>query len=371
MYGPGCAEPTADIDYQLGSPLSHVATRTNETCDSGSTTAVTAPYMEAFAWVDGMGRARGAVSEGSTTDGFEWILSGVQEFDAKGAVQRAYLLCPTDSVPSTTARPLCRSTARPLYARSSYDAFGRVVRAWTTDGTAVVATRHGALATDIRDAGDLSPGAPCSGTPATTYVDGLGRTVRTVERNRSAGSAAMETFATDLQHNALGAVVQMQRGLVSGSARDSAFVANESVLKLQTYDTFGRRIVNSDPDAGTFRYKDDALGRRIATMDGRQIVNRYGYDRGGRLVAEDFGGDVDYDADGWEEAGGPAARTCPLGTNNLPTTIPAEGCFDVLYGFDHVGPAWSEPWMTALPPSTVSCGGVPGTPQGPLAGRPS
>ncbi len=54
--------------------------------------------------------------------------------------------------------------------------------------------------------------------PAITYVHGLGRTVRTVERNRSdaSGTVAVETFGTDLEYNAPGAVVRMERGALQG-----------------------------------------------------------------------------------------------------------------------------------------------------------
>lgn len=380
MYGPGCAEPKAAIEYHLGSPLSYVHTVTNEgecgeggTDESGGIGAGMGAVMQAFAWVDGMGRARGAVSEGSSTDGLSggnWIRSGIQTFDAKGAVQRAYL---PNAIVFSVASPGSFSLApdpTTLYARSAYDAFGRVTRAWTTDGTAVVATRYGALVTDIWDAGDLAPGI-YSGTPATTYVDGLGRTVRTVERNRSEGSTALETFATNLRYNSIGAVVEMQRGAVSGAERDSSFVGNEFVLKLQDYDTLGRRIVNHDPDAGDYRYAYDAIDRLVSTRDARGVINRYWYDRGGRLVAEDLGGEVEYSATGWTAAGGADGVTCLLDVHDLPVLpLPGGGCFDVLYGFDEEFDPPAEAWTTEwLPGPGASCAGHPA--QGPLAGRPS
>ncbi|MBI5488926.1 MAG: RHS repeat-associated core domain-containing protein [Deltaproteobacteria bacterium] len=365
VYGPGCPEPKAAIEYHLGTPVSYVHTRTNETCEPSSAGAVSGDAMEAYAWVDGLGRGRAAVSEGSPSDGLAGILTGVQVFDSKGAVQRAYLPCDTTFPPvsGTTALPLCRSTARPLHAASSYDAFGRVVRAWTTDGTQVVATRYGALVTDVWDAGDLAPGI-YHATPATTYVDGLGRTVRTVERNgeparRSPPGGEGGTFATALRYNSLGAVVEMQRGEVSGTERWSDFRPGLSVVKTQRYDTLGRRIENHDPDAGLYRYSFDPLDRLVSTMDARGTVNRYWYDRGGRLAAEDLGGDVPYEAASWATLGGTAASTCDLDEDGLPSPARPR-CFDVLYGFDLPFARAGAAWESALEPG-----------QGPLAGRPS
>ncbi|NMC70341.1 MAG: RHS repeat protein, partial [Myxococcales bacterium] len=157
------------------------------------------------------------------------------------------------------------------------------------------------------------------------WFDGLGRTVRTVERNRSPGSATVETFGTDLEYNSLGAVTRMERGLLAGDDRWAGFASGESVAKLQRYDTLGRRIRNLDPDAGEYRYAYDAIDRLVATQDARGILNRYWYDRGGRLVAEDLGGEVPYDADGWETAGGADGVTCPLGLDNLPVQPLPEG----------------------------------------------
>jgi RHS repeat-associated protein len=355
MYRPGCGEPAAEIAYHLGSPVSYVHTRTNETCQSDSTAAITGDAMEAYAYVDGMGRARGAISEGSATDLLPGILSGVQAFDAKGALQRAYLPCTTAFPPPVyvTAVPGC-SGAAPLYARSAYDAFGRVTRAWTTDGTEVVATRYGALVTDVWDAGDLGSGL-YHGTPATTYVDGLGRTVRTVERNRSEDDPAVETFATELVYNPLGAVIEMTRGRVSGDQRTSSFSGGEFVVKTQIYDTLGRRVTNDDPDAGIYRYAYDAVDRLIATHDARTVTNRYWYDRGGRLVAEDLGGQVAYQPGSWDDAGGADGRTCTTHPD------PDGNCFDVVYGFDqpYVRSA-TDAWDDLMPAE-----------QGPLAGRPS
>ena len=64
MYGPGCPEPKAAIEYHLGSPISYVRTVTNEgACGEGGTDEVSGigtgmgAVMQAFAWVDGS-RAR-------------------------------------------------------------------------------------------------------------------------------------------------------------------------------------------------------------------------------------------------------------------------------------------------------------------------
>jgi hypothetical protein len=114
MFGPGCPEPKAQIEYHLGLPTSYVYTRTNEVCD-GDAAGISGDVMEAYAWVDGLGRARAAVSEGSPTDGLDGILSGVQVFDAKGAVQRAYLPCEASFPPTarTSSPPGCTSVQRP------------------------------------------------------------------------------------------------------------------------------------------------------------------------------------------------------------------------------------------------------------------
>ncbi|MBI5489050.1 MAG: hypothetical protein HY905_17075 [Deltaproteobacteria bacterium] len=367
MYRSGCGEPVAEIDYHLRAALSFVHTRTNEDCDStGRVDAIAGEALEAWAYVDGMGRSRTAIAEGDAEDGLDYIQSGVQSFDAKGAVRQAFL----PSVARSPDLPDGVAPASPsLYARSSYDPFGRVARAWTTDGTEVVATRYGALVTDIWDAGDLGPGV-YHGTPATAYTDGQGRTVRTVERNRSADSPGLEIFATGLRYNPLGAVVEMTRGRTGGDARDAAFSSTESVTKTQTYDTLGRRVVNDDPDAGLYRYAYDPLDRLIATKDARRITNRYWYDRGGRLVAEDLEGEVPYASGSWATSGGAAGQTCTLGDDNLPPAGHAP-CFDVLYRFDEAySPAstgWSAPILAEpIPP----CGTRP-TRQGPLDGRPS
>jgi hypothetical protein len=185
LYRPLCQEPSVVYEFNLdpAGSLHKVHTLTNEVCDTegdpvdeGVAELSTATgVMEAYAVVDGMGRVRATFAEGDPLDGYCWVMGGLAEYDARG---NAALACHPEPIGSNCDNPLDSLvlTCPGLFAMSEYDAFGRVRFVTGPDG-AETETRYGTRSTTVWDPNDRDGPAEHQATPATSVVDGLGRTV--------------------------------------------------------------------------------------------------------------------------------------------------------------------------------------------------
>ena len=286
--------PSVQIDYytaqDTGAPYSFVHTRTSEDrCDPTQ-------MQEAFAYVDGLGRSRLAVTEGdqpATAPGHtEWIASDYKEFDGKGAVARTL----TSGFISWAPAPGPHTPPQPLQEQNctddesigptsvcathiAYDAFGRKALITLADGTTTKTTYHGPLVTKAWDGNDTNPSSPYANTPSTTEKDGHGRVIKKSFINvpmLNGNPQAHETIEHTFSYSPLGDLTEM--------VQDSGGI---NVIKTQIFDSIGQRRVLMDPAAGTWEMEFDDAGNLIRSVDANGNDIRYGYDAANRLLWED------------------------------------------------------------------------------------
>ncbi|MCC6216085.1 MAG: hypothetical protein IT376_14560, partial [Polyangiaceae bacterium] len=304
--------PSVRVTYYLpadlgGRPYSAMRTETHD----GASLEEDA-YLEAWAWVDGLGRGIASLTEADPDaaqgDGHAWVVSDLVELDAKGAVRKKYLPFYYDGEP--LAAPLTAAPLEPgsssgsaggwgtelgtpvAYGGQRYDAFGRQLQTFDVDGTVTLQSRHHALATDLWDAADREAGAH-QGTFASELRDGHGRTLRTTERAHHA--AAIEARHIETEYLPTGEPEVITRKLGDPEAPTAA------VTRWLRYDTLGRLVLNvephvsrnfdPDPDAvilastagdatalRAWRYAYDDAGELVGTSDARGCGSNYAYD---------------------------------------------------------------------------------------------
>lgn len=285
---------TAAIEYRLpdstGRPFSIIRTQAQDGANENS-----ADYSEAYAYVDGFGRTFAVLTEAE--DG-RWIVSGLQEWDAKGQPRRSYLPHFYSGSPDAFDPSEPPSVG---YGRQRYDAFGREIQKYDVDGTVTLRSVHHAVSTDLWDAADLSPGVH-QGTFATSFKDGHGRSVESVERFHS------------------GAVIQRRHTLNALTPLGSPEVItrrlnddNEgAVTRWMAYDSWGRRVLNVEPNTSpnyvrptslpnydfdhasraaslkAWRYAYNNASDLLGTSDARGCGENFLVDGVGRIEGEDY-----------------------------------------------------------------------------------
>ncbi|HEY3352553.1 MAG TPA: RHS repeat-associated core domain-containing protein, partial [Polyangia bacterium] len=173
----------------------------------------------------------------------------------------------------------------------SRDAFGRVATVLEADRESFSSVAYFALGEAHYDAEDNDaaraghPASPHVNTPTERWVDGHGRLIRVVQHNRT--SAVEATLTTGYAYDALGGLTQIT---------DAA-----GNIKRQGFDTLGRQVTMSDPNAGAWPdpnmgawiFEYDAAGNLTHYRDAKFNHLYYGYDPANRLR--------------WERHGTPAA----------------------------------------------------------------
>ena len=258
------------MEYELGSPVSRLLSKTQD----GSTCAVP-EYHESYAYIDGLGRTVATLSEADDEDdGFNWVVEGLTDYDQKGAERRKYLAWTTDVHPTDYDLSLA-SPAK--YGQQRYDAFGRAVETQGLDGTVTLYTKYHALSADAWDAEDIGPG-PHQGTYASEEKDGHGRVKRTTERVRIDGGQIEERH------------VEMLYFATGEPERITRRRGGDEYVRRMEYDSLGRMVANFEPTGGVngWRYLYDEAGDLVATSDPRECGVNFAYDRGGRLLSEDY-----------------------------------------------------------------------------------
>ncbi len=280
------------LPQDLGKPYSAIRTQTQDGADPTDA----ANYLESIAFIDGFGRARVGLQEADPAAGDDgpWIVTGLVDFDAKGAVRRKYLEHSFSAAAWQNLDLTTYATNAP-YGRQRYDAFGRQLQTFDLDGTVTLASTYHALAADLADAADIGPG-PHQGTPLTEAFDGHGRPVSVIERFKENG--ALTARETRAEYLPTGEPILIER-VHAGTA--------QSVVRWMRYDSLGRLLVNvepnttenftADPTANAapsstgikaWRYAYDDQGDLLATSDARGCGSNYLYDGAGRLIAEDY-----------------------------------------------------------------------------------
>ncbi len=268
-------------------PYSLLHTKTQNGADSNATS-----YHESWAYVDGLGRPIATLDQAdpSTGDAGAWIVNGLTDYDAKGAVRRKYLAS-FYSGADPKKFPLGRAPPS-LYGSQRYDAFGRQLQTFGLDGVITLQSKYHALSVDKWDAADLLPG-PHQGTPASATQDGHGRTLIVTERIHNGNAIEARDLRTTYLSTGEPAVI----------ARVRVGAADLPIVRWIRYDSLGRMVLNVEPNATkgfsadpttdpstmkAWRYAYDDNGELVGTSDARGCGVNYHYDAGGRILAEDF-----------------------------------------------------------------------------------
>ncbi|MEM9070445.1 MAG: SpvB/TcaC N-terminal domain-containing protein, partial [Myxococcota bacterium] len=405
----GSTVPNVRVQYELTNdpatqPVSLIRTITELSCD-----AVGADTLVSVGYVDGAGRARAALSTGD--EEHEWVVGGHQVFDAKGSERRTYQPAFLDIAAPSPAQVVALPAVP--FGSAEYDAFGRVIRARAPDGVVVGETHYHALSQDACDANDLDATSLHVDTCATARVDGHGRGIDQVLRNRQPGALSDEVHRLLTEYRNDGAVTRLVRAETVSDAPDAMVVGDHLVERRFFYDTAGRRLSSTDPDTDsrdpaatdanrTWRYLFNRVGDMVAVRDPRGCGQNFYYDHAGRLLGEAY-----VACDEAQAAGDVSDETVPasaiaLGEVGAPTFVDVRAFYDAypdwavgdltpppgpilgapvassdrgqrsVVAFDNRGnPVWSGrqiaviPQETAVPTSTPSVG-VPD----PLVGAP-
>ncbi|MEZ4252777.1 MAG: RHS repeat-associated core domain-containing protein [Polyangiales bacterium] len=148
----------------------------------------------------------------------------------------------------------------------------------------------------------------------------------------------------------------------TGSVTDRSPVSGHTLTRTFDYDSIGRRLSSTDPDADArsgsatvrhWRYLFSRTGDLVAVRDPRGCGQNFYYDWAGRLLAED------YVACGEAQASGQNGEPLPAHAMGLePLASPTTQNVDVSYLFD-AEPAWDG--MDAAPAGTHLRGRLTGT----------
>ncbi len=260
----------------------------------------------ARAYVDGLGRTRAALSQGSGEHA--WVRSGLVAYGARGQALRTSGPSFFDDDPRSLAAVLSpNGTNAEDWAYSGFDAFGRVW--WTQPRGAVAAERswnvYGALVVFSCDPYDVgfAPSAHVGAQTCTVIRnDGQGRVEDTIITQRRHLGGATEILRLWPSYRADGAMVSLERVQTADRAARSLvtqFVGGHRVVRTFAVDSLGRRLASTDRDtdarrAGTtvanasWRYLYNRVGDLVAVRDPRGCGQNFYYDRAGRLLGEDY-----------------------------------------------------------------------------------
>jgi RHS repeat-associated protein len=240
--------PTRSFAYELGSPLSTVRDEQREKSGESGT-------IISISRFDGLGRARGTVSEGA--NGEQWVHTGLVEYGPRGWESLRAL-------PGFGTQEAEPSDWRRRASTLEYDAAGRELLARASDG-AETRTKYQPLARTVADPNDLDPGSPHHDTPTTYYNDGLGRLRQVIERE---GDRKIVTARYD--YDALGSLTRMEDA--AGRVRSYRYDGRSSLVRIddpnaglwkQEYSDAGDLLRRTDPTGRTVRYVHDPLGRPL------------------------------------------------------------------------------------------------------------
>lgn len=281
--------PTVTYVYSLPSDASTTPYSTMVVRSQDGANPPSVEYIEQHSFIDGLGRPLAVLSEADSAagDGGDWVVSGVVQFDAKGAPRRAF-----ESFFYTGAAASFSLGTTPTtdFTTQRYDAFGRVVEAFGLDGQAKVRSYFHALSRDVWDAEDLATGGH-QGTYATVAADGHGRPVRTTERIRVSGVQEERSVLREyLPSGEVSRIIHRRAG-------------SPDVVRWMRYDSLGRLMLNAEPNTSVgfapspatdpatikaWRYAYNDAGDLVGTSDARGCGVNYHFEAAGRMVAEDY-----------------------------------------------------------------------------------
>jgi len=293
----GCptGRPSVRIRYEEPDPETRPLGRVFTTTELSCTGALGTSTLESIAYLDSSGQARATLTLGDAPG--EWVRSGIVTRTSRGSVRRSYQPTiyggSTEDLAAVLARP-----SEPLYTWVGYDAFDRPVVQVAEDGSQTW-THYHALSTDVCDPLDNDATHAAVGTCTTSRVDGHGREIDRILRNRQPGVSNVEYYRMWMDYRADGAVVGLHRAQTSNDAprHASVVVDGHQVSRAFVYDSLGRRIASTDPDTDdpmgaaadrSWRYLFNRGGDLVAVRDPRGCGQNFFYDHGGRLIGEQY-----------------------------------------------------------------------------------
>ena len=303
--------PSVKFDYSptsdaVSQPYSQVRMQTQDGVDEDDPS-----YRTTWSYIDGLGRSIVTFSQAdpSAGDGGEWIVGGLDDYDAKGASARVYQPWFYDEDPELFDLGTMPPTS---FSQIRYDAFGRLFQRSGLDGAVNLEMGYHALSSDAWDAEDMAPGSH-QGTYASGRKDGHGRQVSAVERVHFGAQIEERETRTAYLPTGETAIITRQR----------LGTPDTPVVRWMRYDSLGRMVLNVDPNTTVnfttdsnvapnslhaWRYAYDDAGDLVGTSDARGCGVNYDYDAAGRPLAEDYSpcrtSHADYSSPNMEEGVG-------------------------------------------------------------------
>ncbi|MBK8591845.1 MAG: VCBS repeat-containing protein [Sandaracinaceae bacterium] len=362
--------PVQTFRYDLvvdGRPVSRITALQNH----GNVGCTAPAYIESVSYVDGLGRARAALTRRSGT---EWERSGVTIFNARGTAYLGYQNDLVSGAMPTLDTVLARPSA--YFTEAEYDAFGRVTKAWAEDRSRTE-TRYGATSTVVCDALDLSNDPRFKDTCTLTRVDGHGRSYDQVLHQRRASQGyADEYYRLYTLYRPDNAVALVLRAETADAApvETTSLVGNRSLIRVFHVDSLGRRVGSVDPDSDsrdpskdetnrTWRYLFNDVGDLVAVRDPRGCGQNFFYDHGGRLLGEEYVSCVEV-----QPRAEQPVYPCPRARSPSGSHRRQPRYVDVRYYFDE-GPSFDRLRLTFPPPQRVE--GAPSAGRSTVRKRPS
>jgi RHS repeat-associated protein len=259
-------------------------------------------FSQRTVYTDAMGNVAAVVSNrGARDPAGAWIVSGLNQRDARGAVTRSYKsFFSTLSNGSPGAAPPALPAGTTFYSMVR-DPFERVIENYGLDTLIVSKAVYHDLSQDTYDFNDVlvaNTGAPP--TYSTVLQDGHGRSVESDQHTANAGGATgtgLDTVSTKVSYLATGEITSVTRSS-----------AQQGVLytRWMQYDSLGRMVLNAEPNTSSgfvatpetngavpaglkaWMYAYDAIGELVGSADARGCGINYTYDGVGRETSEDY-----------------------------------------------------------------------------------
>ncbi len=235
--------------------------------------------LETWTYWDSFARPVMNVQKADTaaSDAAPYVAFGFPIYGAAGRISGQHLKWFT-TTNSDIPTLMAQAAAQPATSLV-YDAFGRVLQTSRSDGTPDSAFAYHALSVDLYDANGLTAGTH---PPKTQTMDGHGRPHALTEVVTSNG--VTDTITTTTSY--------LPTGEVASISKTHTGNANDSVVHTLGYDSLGRMVMNSEPNASTatsgWRYAYDDSGRLVGTSDARGCGVDYYYDNLDHKIAEDY-----------------------------------------------------------------------------------
>jgi len=179
-----------------------------------------------------------------------------------------------------------RSGATPVYTQYAYDGLGRVLTVLATDGSPSSTTYWG-NSTTTQDAASQEK---------EVFSDGIGRIYKALEQD-SGGALTLET---DYQYdqNQTSGVGAPETYQMIVTQQGGSLVSSDWRVRTFTYDTLGRQLISTTPEAGIITYTYPFSGSYCAgdlslpctRTDANTTETTYSYDALNRLLSKTYSG---------------------------------------------------------------------------------